>query len=74
MCWQKPKFRVYLYTSMGRPRQGAMVAAVAQLYLRSMMFFAAREARAALGSAWRWSSPQLRRQGLGFRVQGWFRA
>ena len=35
----------------------AMVAAVAQLYLG---FSAAREARAASGSAWRLSSPQLR--------------
>ena len=51
---------LYLYTSMGGPRKGAMVAAVAQLYLGSMTFFAAREARAASGSAWRLSSPQLR--------------
>ena len=47
-----------------------MVAAVAQLYLGSMTFFAAREARAASGSAWRLSSPQLRLWGLGFRVYG----
>ena len=39
------------------PRQIAMVAAVAQL---SMTLFAACEARAASGSAWRLSSPQLR--------------
>ena len=45
-------FRVYTFTPPW--------AAVAQLYLGSMTLFAAREARAASGSAWRLSSPQLR--------------
>ena len=62
MCGQKlPGLGSLFYnTSVGGTRKGAMVAAVAQLYLGSMTFFAAREARAASGSAWRLSSPQLR--------------
>ena len=40
-----------------------MMAAIAHLYLGSMTFFAAREARAASGSASRLSSPQLRLSG-----------
>ena len=50
------RFRFGLYTSVGGPRKGAMVSAVAQLYLGP----SAREARAASGSAWRLSSRQLR--------------
>ena len=40
-------------------RYGMLRAAVAQQYLGSMTFFAACEAQAASGSAWRSSSPQL---------------
>ena len=44
------------------------MAAIAQLYLGLMTFFAFREAWAALGSAWRLSGPQLRFYSLSFRV------
>ena len=53
-----PFLTLRLRASVGKPRQGVMVAALAQLYLTSLVLFAAREARAASGSAWR----------LGFRV------
>ena len=54
-----------------------IVATVAQLYLGSIMLLASREARAASGSAWQVSSPQLKLdakvsdlefRGFGFRV------
>ena len=51
--------------SVRGPQHGAMVAAVAQLYLGSMAFFALRDARAASGSAWRLLIPQLRLWGYG---------
>ena len=65
MCEQEPLglgcIWAYTFTPLWEGGgRSAMAAAVAQLYLGSMTFFAAREARAASGSAWRLSSPQLR--------------
>ena len=56
----RPLKRYVYSTPLRGPNWVPWIVAIAQLYLGSMTFFAARQARAASGSAWRLSSPQLR--------------